>query len=120
METFLTALSHDMAEAARLAEQLLTASHRPTEESFLGLGARCDIGTKLARFVLTLYRLSAASQAEGEAELVERVIRVAEAHMFAPHELPVDAELHEKYLYLAKTILKEIPLPSQQEAIDED
>lgn len=38
-------------------------------------------------------------------EMVERVARAIEATMFAPHELPVDDELHGRYLVTARAAI---------------
>jgi hypothetical protein len=38
-------------------------------------------------------------------EIVEAIATAIEAKMFAPHELPLDAELHAKYLDTARKAL---------------
>lgn len=51
-------------------------------------------------------------------EALERATTAAEEHMFAPHELPLDNELHAKYLQLAHAIIASIrePTPEMVEA----
>lgn len=39
-------------------------------------------------------------------DMIEHVALAIEATMFAPHELPLDAELHAKYRYTADHAIK--------------
>jgi hypothetical protein len=48
-----------------------------------------------------------------EAE-VEAVARAIEEHMFAPHEMPLDAELHTKYLDNARGAIAALPPPEDK------
>jgi hypothetical protein len=45
-------------------------------------------------------------------EMIERVAQAIEATMFAPHELPVTGELHERYLETASAAIEAMREPT--------
>lgn len=51
-------------------------------------------------------------------EMIERVASAIEATMFAPHELPLDTELHEKYLMTARAAMEAMPAQEVLEYIE--
>ena len=50
---------------------------------------------------LDAFKQECAARQRGGSEMRERVAREIEASMFAPHELPINGELHERYLETA-------------------
>lgn len=46
-------------------------------------------------------------------EMIERVARAIEATMFAPHELPLAAELHERYRETARAAIEAMREPTE-------
>jgi hypothetical protein len=46
-------------------------------------------------------------------EMVERVARAIEATMFAPHELPIEGELHERYRETARAAIEAMREPTE-------
>ena len=47
-------------------------------------------------------------------DMVERVAKAIEATMFADHELPCDAELHEKYCGTARAAISAMREPTEE------